>query len=71
MNRDCQILVRNENEHLWSLADNVILVVYLLKFIFSYLSYSGWIGSGTNQFGFNSVRVISGSGLHRIDKSSG
>ena len=60
------ILVRNENELLWSLADNVILVVYPIKFVFSCLSYSGWIDLGTN-----SVRVISGSSLHRVNKSSG
>ena len=71
MNRDCQILVRNENEHLWSLADNIILVVHPLKFIFSYLSYLGWIGLGTNRFEFNSVQVISLSDLHRVNKSSG
>ena len=53
------------------LADNVILVVYPIKFIFNYLSYSGWISSGTNRFGFNLVRIISGSGLHRVNKSSG
>jgi len=51
------ILVRNENGLLWSSVDNVILVVYSIKFVFSCLSYSGWIGSGTNRFGFNSVRV--------------
>ena len=34
------------------------------------LFHSGWIGSGTNRFGFNSVRVISGSGLYRINKIS-
>ena len=64
------ILVRNENELLWSSADNVIFI-YPIKFIFSCLSYSGWIGSGTNRFGFYSVRVISGSGLYRVNKSLG
>ena len=34
------------------------------------MSYSDWIRSGTNRFGFNSVRVVSGSGLHRVNKSS-
>jgi len=71
MNWDYQILVKNESELLWSLADDVILVVYPLKFIFSYSSYSGWISSDTNRFGFNSVRVISGSRLHQVNKSSG
>ena len=66
MNWDYQILVRNENEFLWSLADNVILIVYPIKFIFSCLFYSGSIGSVTNRFGFNSDL-----GLHRINKSSG
>jgi len=65
------ILIRNENELLWSSADKVILVVYLIKFVFSCLSYLDWIGSGTSWFGFNSVRVISGSDLHRVNKSSG
>jgi len=64
------ILIINKNELLWSSADNVILLVYPIKFAFSCLSYSGWIGSGTNQFGFNSVRLISGSSLHRVNKSS-
>ena len=50
---------------------NVILVVHPIKFVFSCLSYSGWIGSGTNRFGFNLVRVILGSGLHQVNKSSG
>ena len=31
-------------------------------------SCSGWNGSGINLFGFHSVRVISGSGLHRVKK---
>ena len=65
------ILVRNENELLWSSADNVILIVHPIKFIFSCLSYSGRIGSNTNRFGFNSVRVISGSGQQQVNKSSG
>ena len=50
---------------------NVILFVYPIKFVFSCLSYSGWIGSGTNRFGFNSIRVVSNSGLHRVNKSLG
>jgi len=62
------ILVRNENELLRSLADNVILVVYPIKFIFNCLFYSGWIDSGTNRFRFYSVRVILGSSLHRVNK---
>ena len=41
-----------------------------MKFVFTCLFYSGWIGSDTNRFGFNSVRVISGSDLHRVNKSS-
>jgi len=64
------ILVRNENELLLSSVDNVILVVYTIKFIFSCLSYWGWIGLGTNWFGFNLIRVISDLGLHRVNKSS-
>ena len=31
----------------------------------------GWIGSGINRFGFNSVQVISGSGLYRVNTCSG
>ena len=31
----------------------------------------GWIGSDTSRFGFNLVQVISGSGLHRVNKNSG
>ena len=65
------ILVRNETELLWLSADNIILVVYPIKFIFTCLSYSGWISLGTNRFGFNLLRFISGSGLHRVNKSSG
>ena len=65
------ILVRNENELLWSSADNVILVVYPIKFVFTCVFYSGWIGSGTNWLGFNSVQIISGSDLHRVNKSLG
>ena len=53
-------LVKNENELLWSSTNNVILVVYPIKFVFSYVSYSG-----------NSARVILDWGLHRINKSSG
>ena len=63
------ILVRNENELLWSSADHVIFV-YPTKFIFSYLSYSGWIDSSTNLFEFNLVRVISDSSLHRVSSDS-
>ena len=31
-------------------------------------SCSGWIGSDMNQFGFQSIWVISGLGLHRVNK---
>jgi len=58
MNWDLSILVKNENELLWSAADNVILVVYPVKFIFSCLSSSGWIGQvqiGSGHFGFGSA----------------
>ena len=65
------ILVRNENELLSSSTDNVILTIYPLKFVLRYLAYLGWIGSGTNQFGFNSVWAISGLSLHWVNKSSG
>ena len=61
MNWNYQILVRNENELLWVLADNVILVIYPIKFIFIFLSYSGWIDSCTNRLEFNLVRVYIGS----------
>ena len=54
------ILVRNKNEFLWLLADNVILVVYL-KFFFTCLFYSGWIGSGLIRFGSFRIRVYIGS----------
>ena len=64
------ILVRNEDKLLWSSANNIILIIYPIKFIFSCLFHSGWIDSGTNRFGFNSVRVISGSGLYWINESS-
>jgi len=60
------ILVWNENDLLRSSVDNVILVVYPIKFLFTWLFYSS-----TNRFGFNSVRIISGSGLHRVNKNSG
>ena len=49
----------------------MFLVVYPIKFVFTCLSYLGWIGLVTNRFEFNSVRVISGSGLHWVNKSSG
>ena len=65
------ILVRNEIDLLWSLANNAILVVCPIKFVFSCLSDSGWIGSGANRFGFNSVPVISGLGEHQLNNSSG
>jgi len=64
------ILVRNENELLWSSADNVILVVYPIKFIFSCLSYSSWIGWGTNRFGSFQVRVYIGSIRVRVSSDS-
>ena len=64
------ILVRNANKLFWSSTDNVSLIVYPMKFVFNCLSYSGWISSGTNRFGFNSVWVISDSDLHRVNKSS-
>jgi len=62
------ILVRNKNEFLWLLADNVILVVYLKKCIFTYLSYSGWIGSGLIRFG--SFRVWVNNRSIRVQVSS-
>ena len=81
------ILVRNENELLWLSADNVVLVVYPIKFIFSCLSYSSRIGSGLIRFGSfrvgvyiklirvrvnsDSIRVISILGLIRVITVSG
>ena len=64
------ILVRNENELLWSSADYVILVVYSIKFVFNCLSSSGWIGSGTNRFGPFWVRVYIGSIRVRVSSGS-
>ena len=81
------ILIKNENELLWSSADNIILVIYPIKFIFSCLFYSGWIGSGLIRFGLFRVRVyirsirvrvssdlvrfISGYGSNWVNKISG
>ena len=61
------ILVRNENELLWSSADNFILVVYPIKFVFSCVSYLVWISLGTNRFEFNSVQVYIGSIRVRVN----
>jgi len=66
------ILVGNENWLLWSSADNVILVVYLIKFVFTCLFYSGWsvrvqIGSGLIRFGSFRVRVNKSSGQLGFD----
>jgi len=64
------ILVRNENELLWWSTNNVILVIYPIKFIFNCLSYSGWIGSGLICFRSFQVRVYIGSKRVRVSSDS-
>jgi len=66
---------RNENELLWSLAENVILVIYPIKFVFSCLPI--WvglirvqIGSGLIRFGSFRVRVYIGSIRVQISSNS-